>query len=254
MPLVRSADRSCPPRHQHDSRGAEPGGGQQTCRSNEASPCRGTRRTDPSEPARSTRRSGPGRRAPSPKPGLPLSQARAGWNASRWPTTQGHHLQRIAARRSGRHARGERGSGGRAGRRSGCPNPAGANRATIVCANGVGSLEPGERAGLVGGDLIGGGHHHEESDGHPDDGQQQPQPDPPRQAMVAGSIGCFWSFPHAQFYSELARLAGAGYLDEESEEGGPRRRFAITPRGRDALGAGWPSPRRGRPRSATRDF
>ncbi len=54
--------------------------------------------------------------------------------------------------------------------------------------------------------------------------------------MVAGSVGYFWSFPHSQLYAEPARLATAGYLDEEVETGGRRRRlYRITPRGRRAL-------------------
>lgn len=54
--------------------------------------------------------------------------------------------------------------------------------------------------------------------------------------MVAGSVGYFWSFPHSQLYAEPARLAAAGYLDEEVETGGRRRRlYRITPRGREAL-------------------
>ena len=53
---------------------------------------------------------------------------------------------------------------------------------------------------------------------------------------VAGSIGYFWAFPHAQLYTEPARLAAAGYLDEVREEVGRRRRtFAITEKGRKAL-------------------
>jgi PadR family transcriptional regulator, regulatory protein AphA len=56
--------------------------------------------------------------------------------------------------------------------------------------------------------------------------------------MVAGSVGYFWPFPHSQLYAEPARLAGAGYLDEEVETGGRRRRlYRITPRGREALRA-----------------
>lgn len=54
---------------------------------------------------------------------------------------------------------------------------------------------------------------------------------------VANSIGYFWSFPHAQLYTEPARLATAGYLDEQRESDGRRRRtFSITPLGREALG------------------
>ncbi|MCK9877195.1 helix-turn-helix transcriptional regulator [Frankia sp. Ag45/Mut15] len=50
---------------------------------------------------------------------------------------------------------------------------------------------------------------------------------------VAGSVGHFWSFPHAQLYKEPPRLAAAGLLEEEREEGGRRRRvFRITEAGR----------------------
>ncbi len=58
-----------------------------------------------------------------------------------------------------------------------------------------------------------------------------------KQAVTA-SIGYFWSFPHSQLYSEPARLAGAGLLTEQREQGGRRRRvFAITEPGRQALRA-----------------
>jgi PadR family transcriptional regulator, regulatory protein AphA len=54
--------------------------------------------------------------------------------------------------------------------------------------------------------------------------------------MVATGIGNFWSLQHAQLYSEPERLAGAGYLTEEREPAGRRRkRYAITARGRAAL-------------------
>lgn len=53
---------------------------------------------------------------------------------------------------------------------------------------------------------------------------------------VAGSVGNFWSVPHSQLYAEPARLARAGYVTEEREEGGRRRRtYAITEKGREAL-------------------
>ena len=55
---------------------------------------------------------------------------------------------------------------------------------------------------------------------------------------VAGSVGNFWSVPHSQLYAEPARLAAAGYLTEEREESGRRRRtYALTAQGRDALRA-----------------
>ncbi len=51
-------------------------------------------------------------------------------------------------------------------------------------------------------------------------------------AFVAKSVGNFWSFPHAQLYSEPARLAAAGLLTEEREtEGRRRRRFSVTANG-----------------------
>ncbi len=57
--------------------------------------------------------------------------------------------------------------------------------------------------------------------------------------MVAESVGYFWRFPRSQLYAEPARLAGAGYLVEQQEEGGRRRRsYALTDRGREAL-ADW---------------
>jgi PadR family transcriptional regulator, regulatory protein AphA len=53
---------------------------------------------------------------------------------------------------------------------------------------------------------------------------------------VADSVGNFWSLQHAQLYSEPTRLAEAGYLKEEREEIGRRRkRYRMTPRGRAAL-------------------
>ena len=54
--------------------------------------------------------------------------------------------------------------------------------------------------------------------------------------MVQATVGNFWTVQHAQVYSEPERLAAAGYLDEEREEGGRRRRrYRLTPKGRDAL-------------------
>ncbi len=55
---------------------------------------------------------------------------------------------------------------------------------------------------------------------------------------VAISVGNFWSVPHSQVYLEPARLARAGYVTEDREPGGRRRRtYAITERGHDALRA-----------------
>jgi PadR family transcriptional regulator, regulatory protein AphA len=46
----------------------------------------------------------------------------------------------------------------------------------------------------------------------------------------------FWSVPHTQLYTECARLAEAGLLSEEREEGGRRRRiYTLTEPGREAL-------------------
>lgn len=57
--------------------------------------------------------------------------------------------------------------------------------------------------------------------------------------VVAISIGCFWPFPHSQLYAEPARLAEHGFLAEDQEQTGRRRRtYAITPMGREAL-ADW---------------
>jgi PadR family transcriptional regulator, regulatory protein AphA len=54
--------------------------------------------------------------------------------------------------------------------------------------------------------------------------------------MVAGSVGNFWTLQHAQLYTEPERLAAAGYLTEQRERGGRRRKlYAITDKGRRAL-------------------
>src|SRR6476661_8654507 len=50
------------------------------------------------------------------------------------------------------------------------------------------------------------------------------------------SIFHFWSIPHTQLYTECARLAEAGLLEERREEGGRRRRiYRLSPTGRKAL-------------------
>jgi DNA-binding PadR family transcriptional regulator len=55
-------------------------------------------------------------------------------------------------------------------------------------------------------------------------------------AMVATSIGYFWSFPHSQLYAESDRLAGAGLLRVDQEgEGRRRKRYSITAEGLEAL-------------------
>lgn len=56
--------------------------------------------------------------------------------------------------------------------------------------------------------------------------------------LVTASVGNLWSIPHSQLYAEPKRLARAGYLTEERERGGRRRRvYALTPKGRAALRA-----------------
>jgi PadR family transcriptional regulator AphA len=63
--------------------------------------------------------------------------------------------------------------------------------------------------------------------------------------MVAASVGNLWSVQHAQLYSEPARLAEAGLVTEEREEGGRRRRrYRLTDRGRAALREWLASPTR----------
>jgi PadR family transcriptional regulator AphA len=50
------------------------------------------------------------------------------------------------------------------------------------------------------------------------------------------SIFHFWSIPHTQLYTECARLAEAGLLDERREESGRRRRvYRLSATGRRAL-------------------
>jgi PadR family transcriptional regulator, regulatory protein AphA len=54
--------------------------------------------------------------------------------------------------------------------------------------------------------------------------------------MVAAGVGNFWSLQHAQLYTETTRLTAAGYLEEEREETGRRRRrYRLNRRGRQAL-------------------
>jgi len=54
--------------------------------------------------------------------------------------------------------------------------------------------------------------------------------------LVGISVGNFWSINHAQVYGEPERLAGAGHLIEEREDGGRRRkRYTLTDNGRKAL-------------------
>jgi DNA-binding PadR family transcriptional regulator len=52
------------------------------------------------------------------------------------------------------------------------------------------------------------------------------------------TVSNFWPTPHTTLYAEPARLAAAGYLDEDQEPGGRRRKqYTMTPKGREALGA-----------------
>jgi DNA-binding PadR family transcriptional regulator len=54
--------------------------------------------------------------------------------------------------------------------------------------------------------------------------------------MAASTVGNFFRVPHSQIYSEPERLARAGYLKEEREKVGRRRkRYSLTKRGREAL-------------------
>lgn len=56
---------------------------------------------------------------------------------------------------------------------------------------------------------------------------------------VDGSVGYFWSFPRSQLYAEPQRLSRLGYLADQQEDSGRRRRlFSITDAGRHAL-HGW---------------
>ena len=50
------------------------------------------------------------------------------------------------------------------------------------------------------------------------------------------AVGELWSVPHTQIYTEPVRLAEAGYVKEDREETGRRRRtYTITAKGRKAL-------------------
>ncbi len=54
--------------------------------------------------------------------------------------------------------------------------------------------------------------------------------------MASLTVGEFWTLPHSQLYAEPARLARAGYLTEQQEPHGRRRKlYALTDRGRQAL-------------------
>ena len=54
----------------------------------------------------------------------------------------------------------------------------------------------------------------------------------------AVSVGYFWTLPHSQLYAEPPRLAKGGYVTEQREDGGRRRRlFSLTAKGEAALDA-----------------
>jgi DNA-binding PadR family transcriptional regulator len=54
--------------------------------------------------------------------------------------------------------------------------------------------------------------------------------------IVAASLGGFWSVQHAQLYTETAKLAADGLLDEQREEEGRRRKvYSLTAAGGRAL-------------------
>lgn len=53
--------------------------------------------------------------------------------------------------------------------------------------------------------------------------------------MVSATVGHFWTLPHSQLYAEPARLALAGYVTEQREHDGRRRKlYSLTDRGREA--------------------
>jgi PadR family transcriptional regulator, regulatory protein AphA len=54
--------------------------------------------------------------------------------------------------------------------------------------------------------------------------------------MASRTVGEFWTLPHSQLYAEPARLARAGYLTEQQEPHGRRRKlYTLTDRGQGAL-------------------
>lgn len=53
---------------------------------------------------------------------------------------------------------------------------------------------------------------------------------------AAESVANFWSLPHSQLYVACSRLATAGYLSEQQEASGRRRRiYRLTRKGTEAL-------------------
>ena len=64
------------------------------------------------------------------------------------------------------------------------------------------------------------------------------QPATPYQLKQAAQISIFhfWTITHTQLYTECARLADAGLLEEKREHGGRRRRvYTLAPSGLEAL-------------------
>lgn len=64
------------------------------------------------------------------------------------------------------------------------------------------------------------------------------EPATPYQLKQAAQVSIFhfWTIPHTQLYTECARLAEAGLLEEEREETGRRRRiYRLSRQGRRAL-------------------
>lgn len=54
--------------------------------------------------------------------------------------------------------------------------------------------------------------------------------------LSQSSLFHFWTIPHTQIYSESARLAEIGLLEEQQEQTGRRRRtYCLTPAGRAEL-------------------
>jgi DNA-binding PadR family transcriptional regulator len=54
--------------------------------------------------------------------------------------------------------------------------------------------------------------------------------------MIAATVGHFWSLPHSAIYAEPERLVRGGYVEEDREQiGRRRRRYSLTDRGRAAL-------------------
>ena len=52
------------------------------------------------------------------------------------------------------------------------------------------------------------------------------------------SVANFWPIPHTTFYAEPERLAAAGLLAVDQEEGGRRRKtYSLTPAGQEAIAA-----------------